>query len=371
MIVPSRIVHVSSAHPASDPRIFEKECISLAQAGYAVHLVATGAPVLSPWVTVHIVARPASRLLRISIGSLLAILRALRTGASIVHLHDPELAIWIPLLRMMGRRVVFDSHEDIAASMESKEYLPARARGVATVMARLLVRFIDATVNAVVSATPEISRGYRHAPHAVIQNFPVLRQANMRQGSVRSQRLVYVGALSALRGGEQMIDALEQLATTHPGVSLGIAGDMESTLLERLREKPGWRHVDYRGRLARTGVNALLADADVGLVLFQPAPNHVASQPTKMFEYMEAGLPVVASDFPLWREFLVETRSGVVVDPKDPTAIAVGIAGLLDDPTRAAWMGQNGRATVEAKQNWESEARKLVDLYRMITPIQD
>lgn len=361
-----RIVHVTSAHPANDPRIFEKECTTLAAAGYDVHLVATGTPLARAGVTVTTVPRPSSRLLRMTVGSFLATIRAMRTGARIVHLHDPELALWIPLLRVAGRKVIFDSHEDIAASVSTKEYLPPPLRVALTLVTQFLVRFIDASSTAVVSATPAISKRFGN-PHAcVVQNFPVLSEFPEKPADAQVTRLLYIGGLSRARGARQMVEAMSLVASTHPSVSLTIAGTIPDELLAELGSLSGWRQVDFVGMLDRGGVNRLLADSAIGLVLFQPEPNHVASQPTKMFEYMIGGLAIVASDFPHWRSLVVETGVGRVVDPSDTQSIARAICDLVDAPQTVYDMGLRARAVVARDCNWEIEGAKLLALYSTI-----
>ncbi len=364
----AEVVHVTSAHPANDPRIFEKECSTLAAAGYKVHLVATGIATPSSGITISIVPRPTGRLRRMTWGALGAVVEAMRTGAPIVHLHDPELAAWIPLLRLARRKVVFDSHEDIAASVSTKEYLSTPMRVLLSAASRLLVTFIDRSSTAVVSATPSISKRYRNQHSCVVQNFPTLTQFPDKPLDTDATRLLYIGGLNRARGARQMIDALELVALTHPSVSLTIAGTIAQDLLEELRGLPGWRHVDFRGLLDRSGVNELLAVSDIGLVLFQPEPNHIESQPTKMFEYMIGGLALVASDFPHWRSLVMATGVGRVVDPTDPAAIAETIRELLNNPQTVPKIGQQGRALVARDHNWDVEGAKLVALYSAIAP---
>ncbi|HEU4864490.1 MAG TPA: glycosyltransferase, partial [Candidatus Limnocylindria bacterium] len=86
----------------------------------------------------------------------------------------------------------------------------------------------------------------------------------------------------------------------------------------------------------------------------------------KLFQYMAAGLPVVASDFPQVREVVVGAGCGVVVDTRRPAEIARGINALLADPESARAMGERGRRAVEERFNWATSARALLDVYRRL-----
>ena len=100
--------------------------------------------------------------------------------------------------------------------------------------------------------------------------------------------------------------------------------------------------------------------------LLHPKPNYVESQPVKLYEYMTAGLPVIASDFPYWRRIVDEAGCGLLVDPKDPEAIADAIEWLWRNPEEAEEMGKRGREAVFARYNWRAEVPKLLGLYEEI-----
>ncbi len=108
----------------------------------------------------------------------------------------------------------------------------------------------------------------------------------------------------------------------------------------------------------------MLGEARAGLVLFHDVPNHTSAYPNKLFEYMSAGLPVIASHFPLWRSIVERDRCGMLVDPRDATAIAKAIDWVLTHPEEAEAMGRRGRDAVAATYNWAAEERKLLAIYR-------
>ena len=158
-----------------------------------------------------------------------------------------------------------------------------------------------------------------------------------------------------------MVDALELLSVE---VILQLVGSFKDlNLRERVKRKSGWKKVRERGVLERRGVGEILATSTAGLVLFLPAPNHVDSQPNKMFEYMSAGVPVIASNFPLWREIIEKNKCGLCVDPTDPKEIAGAITHFVNNPNVAKEMGKNGQRAIEKKYNWKVEEAKLLSLY--------
>lgn len=358
-----RVVHVSSVHLATDPRIFEKECRSLASSGYEVTLIATGAPPAHSDFPVQVLPRSQYRLVRMLAGSVRAVARAVRLRPDLVHLHDPELIPFIPLLRARRIKVIFDAHEDIPDTMQRKPYVGALSRRALVWFGRVLVAAADRGSNGIVVATPSIGEDFSHAPQCLVQNFPILDDWETAAPEVARPRLVYVGGISEVRGAWQMMDMISDLGPRH-GATLVLAGPVPAPLLDRLGEHPGWVHTEYVGVLDRQGVAQLLGTCTVGLVLFQPEPNHVNSQPTKMFEYMAAGLPVLGSDFPLWRELISGHGVGLLADPTDPAAITAKASELITDPAGAAAMGRRGREVVESTQNWRLEGARLVDFYR-------
>lgn len=357
---PSRVVHLSSVHRANDPRIFEKECASLHEAGYDVTLIATGEV---PTSNFRVIAFPKSprRLVRMTWGTARAVRAALRLRPHLVHLHDPELLPWIVVFRACRIRVVFDSHEDIAASMSYKGYLGPWTPA-ARVFSRILLRIVDRTATGIVAATPSIADGFNNTRKAVVQNFPILDEWTTSARPPDSPQLVYIGSLSEERGAVQMLDIMCEIGPSH-NATLAIAGWVSEDLLDSLRAHPGFAYVKFLGSLSRREVLELLATSTIGVVVFQPSPNHVSSQPTKMFEYMAAGLPVLASDFPLWRELIMTEQVGVVADPCETSSLVSAARRLLEDPVATAEMGGRGRLVAERHHSWSQEALVLHRFY--------
>lgn len=369
------MTHVSSVHSPMDVRIYHKECITLTRAGYRVTLVAPSPRRLDLGPVTHVPMKPPrGRIQRMTLGVLRTAVAAWRTGADVYHLHDPELIPLGVLLRVAGRRVIYDAHEDLSAQVRTKPWIPASLRSMAAWLSRLLERIAGRTMSAIVAATPQIARGYGRQAY-VVQNFPWAEEFELGKRATtqaeRSAAVVYVGGITEIRGAIQMVEAVGMVEPSLD-VRLDLAGPFEPpSLLQDCARLSGWKRVRYRPWAERAQVGEILSAARVGLVVFQPAPNHVSSYPTKLFEYMAAGLPVIASDFPLWREIVVGGGFGLVVDPRDPRAVAGAIERLVVNTKEAQEMGQRGRRAVAETLNWDTQAVKLEDAYRFVLGDRD
>jgi glycosyltransferase involved in cell wall biosynthesis len=365
----NRVVHLSTVHPWHDHRILRRECRSLARAGYDVQLLAVGD---SPREVDGVRVKPLAatrRRRRLLVGVPRALRLALRQRAAVYHLHDPELGLGIPLLRLRGARVVYDAHEDLPAQILDKSYLPRASRPVLAIAARALCWFIDLTSDHVITATPTIARRFPRTSTTVLYNYPDLDDvaASLDQAGPRHDSAVYLGAITAARGVGQVVDAIALTPRTVLNRLLLIGPCPETGLIERLSDRPGWARVDYSGRLERQEAWALMASARLGLVVFQPTRAHRDALPNKIFEYMAAGIPVVASNFPAWRQVIGGTGCGLLVDPTDPRAIAAAIQEIASDPDRAREMGQRGRRAVRERFNWAGQSQLLERVYARLT----
>lgn len=362
-----RIAHVTTAHPRHDIRIFRKECVSLARAGYEVVQVVgdgLGEAVEQGVRTVDIGAKPPGRIARMREQPARA-LRALRAlQPALVHLHDPELLPVGVALAREGFRVVYDAHEDVPRQLLTKQWIPAPLRRPLGALFEVYENRQVRQLRAVVGATPHITARFAQvARHAVnVCNYPFLDElAPPAQPRPREALVCYVGGIFRTRGAFTMVRALQHL----PDVRLLLAGKFEDSATEAaLRAEPGWAQVDYLGVIGREAVREVMARSRAGLVTLLPLPSYLDSLPIKMFEYMSAELPVIASNFPAWRDIVEAHGCGLCVDPTDPAAIAHAIRSLVDDEPCVARMGEAGRAAVHTHYHWPRAEAELLQLYR-------
>jgi glycosyltransferase involved in cell wall biosynthesis len=362
------VVHLTSVHAPFDTRILHRECRTLADAGYRVVLVAPAdrdADVAG--VHVRAVKLNTGRAQRMTKTVWRVCRAALEERAAIYHLHDPELLQAVPFLRRNGARVVYDVHEDLPRQVRSKYWIAPWARNAVSGAARLGEALLARGAHAVVAATPQIAARFPPDRTVILQNFPREQELLAPAASPvanRERLLAYIGGIDLTRGALEMVRAMAMI----PGARLLLAGRMELPgLADQLAGLPGWDRVEFLGWLDREAVRTLLGQVRIGLVTLHPTPSYVESYPVKLFEYMAAGIPVVASDFPLWRGIIEEAGCGILVDPQKPEAIAEAANRLLDDQALAAAMGQRGQAAVRERYNWGSQEGRLLSLYRRLS----
>jgi len=368
------VAHLTSVHSAADPRIFRKECRSLARAGFDVTVIGAGLDsAVEEEIHIRSVRKDKSRLARMTRTAWRVYRCARSEQADIYHFHDPELIPFGLLLLIQGRRVIYDIHEDLPKDVLSKTYLPDWIRPLVSHAIRCFEDIASSRFSALVAVTPSIAHRFRSVNQRtiVVHNFPCADELMLRHKPIawdqREDSVAYVGGIAVTRAIREMVSAMSLLPD---GVraTLELAGpeNLDSSNSAAIRAHPGWKRVRYHGFVSQSAAFELLYRAKAGLVLYHPEPNQVESLPQKIFEYMGAGLPVVASDFPLWRRIITESGCGIVVDPLDAREIAKAIEYVLLHPREAEEMGRRGQLAVADRFNWNTEAKKLVDLYRQI-----
>jgi glycosyltransferase involved in cell wall biosynthesis len=370
------VCHITTVHPAKDARIFYRMCRGVAAKKIAVVLIAPGSfapePYLRPSRWNDNLAQ-ATRPLRAGI----ALTAALAENADVYHFHDPELIPMALVLKVLkpASAVIYDVHEDYPSMMRDKYWLPQWLRPSAALAARSANRLAGRFLSGIVVADRGVAADFmKIAPRKIFlhYNFPALDLFAQPDGPPRpTADLVYLGGLSERAGIFVLLDALEILAASGIKPTARLAGYTDgakglATIDAALRKRGLCEQVEFHGRLAHTQVPAWLRAGRIGLVMLQAVPKFMKNIPSKMFEYWACGLPVLASDLPPIRQFLVEGENGYLFAPASASQLAERIAYLLSHPERCRSLGRAGQRLVETQWNNDSQIAQLVDFYERL-----
>lgn len=375
-----RVCKLTNVHSPLDPRIYYKQAMSLAEAGYEVTIIGPGAPELAgERGGVRIETIPRARSLSQRLLNIVRLLkRSLRANADIYHFHDAELLLLGVVLWLRGKKVIYDVHEHFPQVAHVRPWVPDGLRRPLSILVDAGEQWLSRCLSAVVGVVEEQGSRFERRPFAAVKNYPRMElfAGNGRSASGMGCELVHVGSLSTERGGIFLLEIMRVLGQTHPAVRLLSQGKFHSANIEKLflqkLEEYGLeeRVVCRSDPVPYEQLGELIRESRVGLIPGQVSLKNLRPfVPTKLFEYLACGIPVVASALPSIRAFHAEADWGILVEPADARAHARAIGFLLDHPAVAREKGERGQIMVEDRFNWAGEAQKLLALYdRVFTP---
>lgn len=354
---------MTSVHRHDDVRIYHKGAKTLKQSGFDVTILCTDFEGTDEnginFIKLDI---PKGRMKRILNASRIFYQRAVELNCDYYHFHDPELMqAGLKLTKTNHKKVIYDIHEDVPRQILTKPYLNPF---IAKICSWFVERYETASVKkyfAVICAEPVIFDRIKslNKNTVLVCNYPKLEEFEPVPYSDRKNKICYIGGITKIRGIYEMVKAVE-----NSEIKLILAGQFEDEMLfEDIKQQNGYKNVDYRGFVGREGVKDILSTVKAGLVTLNPIPKYLTALPVKMFEYMVAEVPVIASDFAYWKEIVDDAKCGICVDPLNPNEIRSAIQYIIQNPDIAKEMGINGRKAVLLKYNWGIEKQKLINLY--------
>lgn len=362
-----KVCHVTSAHKSLDVRIFQKQCTSLAKAGYDTYLVAGGDSLVKNGVNIVGVGEfNGGRLKRMTSKARAVYKKALELDCDIYQLHDPELLPYALKLKRKGKKVIFDSHESIIDNITEKEYINKSFRFVISKIFDKYLKYVSKRIDAVITVTPHIVDYYEGISKktVMITNYPMIKD-EINCDLPNSRTIVFAGGVVSSWSHENIIKALQLVDATY-----NLCGPCNEAYLMKLNELDTSKKLKYKGVIPYEQSLGLINNSGIGMALCKPRPNVGGTLGTlgntKLFEYMMNSKPIICTDFILWKEIVNKYNCGICVDPENIEEIANAINYLLDNPEIAKEMGQNGRRAIEQEFNWDIEVQKLFKLYEEI-----
>ncbi len=363
----TRVCHITSVHPRFDTRVFHREAVSLAQAGYEVYLIVAdgkGDQVVNS-VNIIDVGKPRSRISRVLNTTKEVCKKAKELGCEIVHFHDPELVHCAYKLKRKHKiKVIYDIHENRPEQVLYKPYLPGFLRPVISKIVELVENWYIKRFDYNIIPDPGTYERVKalNIPHiANVRNY-ALPVDYFLPWEQKDHAVIYAGLISEVRGIWEMLD---MIMLTDAYLYLAGPWDTEE-LRKRVEKHKAWEKVKYFGILEKQELDKLVAKTKVGLVTLKKTPFYLHNLPRKIFEYMLAGIPMVINDTELWNSIINDCRCGISVDITDTDKFAEAVNYLLHNPHEAMKMGQNGLRTAQQKYNWEKEKEKMLEVYNKI-----
>lgn len=361
-------------HSWRDPRIFDKECRSLAKENFEVFLITPDG--INKKVDGVSVLRLSAffkiRFFRVSLSSYLIVKQALALNPQVIQFHDPEIIPFALMFKKRNVKFIYDIHENYVTDIKQKKYVPFFLKNIFAFITRFFER------RASKSFTTIIAEKYyaRIFPRAIeVLNYPILDWSdNIEIDSDTPSEILYTGNITKDRGALIHGDILKNLDKLELS-GMTMIGRCERKLVKKIRNRIG---EDNFERLNIIGVDSYVGFDQIieeykkrnwiaGLALFPKTPHFAEKHLTKFFEYMAAGIPIIYSNYEEWENLLKPLHVGFSVDPSDSVAIAAAINKLKSDHELRHKMSKNGKEAVKHLFNWRNEERKLIKLMHSLT----
>lgn len=363
-----RVCHITSIHSCADDRIFGKECEALAAAGYEVHLIAPGGQEkIIGGIALH--GAPAIegdffRRLKLTAEEYYPL--AKEVNAHFYHLHDPELLELGKMLKRAGRVVIYDVRDNVADEIRADQSLGKLKRKFAAMRFEFKEYGLARTFDLVIGADSFIRDRFHHQGCLAVDindYFSRDERLEIRADFSQKERAVcFIGDISAERGLFEMLDICNKL-----GCKLFLAGRFPAAAdKEAAMKHSAWRLVEHYDVASRENIVKVLERSMAGVVLFHACQKFAEAEPRQFSDYMHGKIPIVCSDFQLWREIVEANQCGTCAPPLDTAAAGDRLNWLLNHRDKAREFGQNGANLAEQRYTWEAEKKKLLTCYQQI-----
>lgn len=370
-----KVVHLTTVHNRFDNRIFQKECLSLAAASYEVTLLISDGKGNESYKGVFIkdLGSYPGLLKRIVFQSFKFFVHAIREKAAVYHFHDPELIVTGLLLKITGKKVIYDIHEDYTTAIIDRDYTHPFLAKIFSRLYHIIEKTFTIGAQKIIA---ERYYSYRFPKSVAVLNYPKIEEevsTPVKEDSTGPRdkiKLLYTGNVTLERGAVHHASIVKKIGWAR----VKYTGHCPVKVYEQIKQSVG----EELERIEMVGLDHYVPFSEIkeeyqkedylaGLAVFPWTRHYYQKELTKLFEYMQAGLPIICSDFPVWKNIVEVNRCGITVDPEKPDELVDAIDYLKNHPEKAEEMANNGRDAVKKKYNWFVEENKLLKLYEQLS----
>lgn len=371
-----KICHIISAFQRDDTRIFYKQCTTLAENNHEVILLTNDSVSEETRNNVRIIPtdfKYKNKIQRILLSRKKNLKKALEINANIYQIHDPE---FIPIglkLKKKGKIIIYDSHEDFPRQILEKDWIPKIFRKFLSKAAEYYLKKTLKKYDAILSVTPHIVETLKTISPKVhlLTNYPIIYENdnNFSKNEYidRNNHLCYAGTVYRSTLQENIIASLENI----DNVSYTIVGTFNPIYKIDIKDKLKSEKVNVIDKVSKNELLRIYNTATIGISIFDYSPNlgyKIGSLGVnKIFEYMYAGLPIICTDFELWKEIIYKYQCGIYVKPDSIQEIRDAILFLTFNKDKAYEMGQNGRRAVIDEYNWNIQGKIYLNIINKVS----
>lgn len=366
-----KVCHIISGYQRNDARVFQRQCKSLKKNGFEVNVLTNDGGAESTEYGIRFFVCEKFWKNRIKV-LLLAkqqfYKKALDINADIYQLHSPELFSLGIALKNAGKKIVYDAHEDLPNHILEKEWLPKVMRRSLSLILKLYMNSVLRKYDAIITPHTHVKSQLEliNKNTFLVTNFPLFRtNVNFSYTDYisRKKTICYTGTVYRYSNQESILDAMINL----PEVNYTVVGHIDHEHLEHLKSHIVFSRVNFMGRIPWSDMCHFYGKVIIGLVVYDYKLNlgyKLGSYGTnKIFEYMEAGIPIICTDYKLWNDIVFEYGCGICVQPGSSVQITEAIKYLVNNPEKAYLMGQNGRKAIKEKFNWSSQESIYIEVF--------
>ena len=364
-----KIAHITSVHKRYDPRICYKQSQSLSNQ-YDTSLIVMdgkGDEKINKLKIVDL-GKPKNRILRIIQSPFKLYFFIRKNKFELIHIHDPELIFLGFFLKIINKRVIFDSHEDFPKQLLTKDWLVWPINYIFSTISNFLEKYLYHIFDYVIVADEDVSRKFKKYGIEVecIKNYPMLT-VNPLDWKDRNNEVSYLGALSFDRGTDVIVDSLELI---NQNININLIGSFaNNSIKEYVKASHNFKRVKLWGYQKIKDAYKITRKSKIGLIPLKNIPNYEFAEPTKLYEYMMLEIPVICTNIPLWSKIIKQNKCGIMVE-NNVEDISKAINFLMNNEKTAKQMGKNGRTAILKKLNWKVESKKLLKIYKKVLSIE-